>query len=42
MIEAQIFRQMTTAQGLDDAFAQRVVDEIVLPMLAGSLTAPAK
>jgi len=41
VIEAQIFRQMTTAQGLDDAFAQHVVDDIVLPLLAGTLTAPA-
>jgi hypothetical protein len=42
VIEAQIFRRMTTAQGLDDAFARHVVDDIVLPMLAGNLTAPAK
>jgi AcrR family transcriptional regulator len=42
VIEAQIFRRMTTAQGLDDAFARHVVDDIVLPMLAGSRTAPAK
>ena len=42
VIEAQIFRRMTTAQGLDDSFAQHVVDDIVLPMLAGNLTAPAK
>ena len=41
VIEAQIFRQMTTAQGLDDAFAQHVVEDIVLPLLAGTLTAPA-
>ena len=41
VIEAQIFRRMTTAQGLDDAFAQHVVDDIVLPMLAGNLTVPA-
>src|SRR5689334_3934263 len=42
VIEAQIFRQMTTAQGIDDAFAQHVIDDIVLPLLAGTLTAPAK
>ncbi len=41
VIEAQIFRQMATAQGLDDAFARHVVDDIVLPMLAGTRTAPA-
>ena len=37
VIEAQIFRQMMTAGGLDDAFAHHVVDDIVLPLLAGSL-----
>ena len=36
MFEAQIFRQMTTAQGLDNAFARHVVDDIVLPLLAGA------
>jgi AcrR family transcriptional regulator len=40
VIEAQIFRQMTTMGELDDAFARHVVDDIVLPMLAGSLAAP--
>ena len=40
VIEAQIFRQMTTAAGLDDAFAQHVVDDIVLPLLAGSAAPP--
>ena len=40
VIEAQIFRQMTTAAGLDDAFARHVVDDIVLPLLAGSAAPP--
>jgi AcrR family transcriptional regulator len=40
VIEAQIFRQMTTAAGLDDAFARHVVDDIVLPLLAGSVAPP--
>jgi AcrR family transcriptional regulator len=37
VIEAQIFRQMMSAGEFDDAFARHVVDEIVLPLLAGSL-----
>jgi AcrR family transcriptional regulator len=37
VIEAQIFRQMTTAGAVDDAFASHVVDDIVLPLLVGSL-----
>lgn len=37
VIEAQIFRQMTTAGGLDDAFARHIVDDIVLPLLAGGI-----
>ena len=37
VIEAQIFRQMMTAGDLDEAFARHVVDDIVLPLLAGSL-----
>ena len=40
VIEAQIFRQMMTAGGLDDVFARHVVDDIVLPALAGSITRP--
>ena len=39
VIEAQIFRQMMTAGEFDDPFAQHVVDDIVLPLLAGSLAA---
>jgi AcrR family transcriptional regulator len=38
VIEAQIFRQMMTAAALDEAFARHVVDDIVLPLLSGSLT----
>jgi AcrR family transcriptional regulator len=40
VIEAQIFRQMMTAAALDEAFARHVVDDIVLPLLAGSITPP--
>jgi AcrR family transcriptional regulator len=35
VIEAQLFRQMMTGDELDDAFARHVVDDIVLPLLAG-------
>lgn len=41
VIEAQIFRQMMTGAALDDTFARHVVDDIVLPLLSGSITAPA-
>jgi AcrR family transcriptional regulator len=37
VIEAQVFRQMMTAADLDDTFALHVVDDIVLPLLAGSI-----
>jgi AcrR family transcriptional regulator len=40
VIEAQILRQMMTSGALDDAFASHVVDDIVLPLLAGSLASP--
>ena len=40
VIEAQIFRQMMIAGDLDDTFARHVVDDIVLPLLAGSTAAP--
>jgi hypothetical protein len=40
VIEAQIFRQMMTGATLDDTFARHVVDDIVLPLLAGSIAAP--
>jgi len=36
VIEAQVFRQMMADAELDDAFACHVVDDIVLPLLAGS------
>jgi hypothetical protein len=36
VIEAQVFRQMMADGELDDAFARHVVDDIVLPLLAGS------
>jgi len=40
VIEAQVFRQMMTAADLDDAFARHVADDIVLPLLAGSIAPP--
>jgi AcrR family transcriptional regulator len=40
VIEAQIFRQMMTGAALDDTFARHVVDDIVLPLLMGSIAAP--
>ena len=40
VIEAQIFRQMMTGADLDDTFARHVVDDIVLPLLTGSIAAP--
>jgi hypothetical protein len=40
VIEAQVFRQMMTAADLDDAFARHVVDDVVLPLLAGSIAPP--
>ncbi len=40
VIEAQVFRQMMTAADLDDAFARHVVDDIVVPLLAGSIAPP--
>jgi AcrR family transcriptional regulator len=40
VIEAQIFRQMMTGAALDDSFARHVVDDIVLPLLTGSIAAP--
>jgi hypothetical protein len=40
VIEAQIFRQMMTGAALDDTFARHVVDDIVLPLLAGSIAVP--
>ena len=40
VIEALVFRQLMTAGDLDDAFARHVVDDIVLPLLAGSTAQP--
>jgi AcrR family transcriptional regulator len=37
VIEAQVFRQIMAAADFDDAFARHVVDDIVLPLLAGSI-----
>jgi len=39
VIEAQIFRQLMTASALDDSFAAHVVDDIILPLLAGRTAA---
>jgi AcrR family transcriptional regulator len=36
VIEAQVFRQMAAGGELDQRFARHVVDDIVLPLLAGS------
>lgn len=36
VIEAQVFRQMMIAADLDDTFARHVVDDIILPLLAGT------
>jgi AcrR family transcriptional regulator len=41
VIEAQVFRQLMTASALDGTFAVHVVDDIILPLLAGS-AAPAR
>jgi len=35
VIEAQVFRQLMTASGLDGDFPRHVVDDILLPLLAG-------
>jgi AcrR family transcriptional regulator len=35
VIEAHVLRQMMNAADLDEAFASHVIDEIVLPLLAG-------
>jgi len=40
VIEAQIFRQMMIAADLDDTFARHVVDDIILPLLAGTTIPP--
>ena len=40
VIEAQIFRRMMIAADLDDTFARHVVDDIILPLLAGTTVPP--
>jgi AcrR family transcriptional regulator len=40
VIEAQVFRQLMTDGRFDDAFARHVVDDIVLPLLAGTTALP--
>jgi len=39
VVEALIFRQLMTASALDGSFAAHVVDDIILPLLAGSTAA---
>jgi len=36
VIEAQVFRQLISTAGFDDAFARHVVDDIIVPLLAGT------
>jgi len=40
VIEAQVFRQMMIAADLDGTFARHVVDDIILPLLAGTTVPP--
>ena len=40
VVEAQLLRQMIAGGGLDDAFARHVIDDIVLPLLAGKMAQP--
>jgi AcrR family transcriptional regulator len=42
VIEAQVFRQMAAASEFDESFACHVVDDIVLPLLAGVAAKEAK
>jgi len=42
VVEAQLLRQMVAGGELDDAFAHHVIDDIVLPLLAGSVAQPKK
>jgi hypothetical protein len=37
VIEAQVLRQMMNAAALDGAFARHVIDDIVLPLVAGHM-----
>jgi AcrR family transcriptional regulator len=39
VVEAQIFRQLMTASAFDGSFAAHVVDDIILPLLAGRTAA---
>jgi AcrR family transcriptional regulator len=41
VIEAQVLRRMTLGLGLDEDFGRHVVDDIVLPLIAGSVAAAA-
>jgi hypothetical protein len=37
VVEAQVFRQMVAGSEFDEAFARHVVDDIVMPLLSGSV-----
>ncbi len=39
VIEALLFRQLMTSAELDSRFARHVVDDIILPLLAGTIAA---
>ena len=40
VIEAQLFRQLMMSAELDAAFARHLVDDIILPLLAGTIARP--
>lgn len=40
VIEAQLFRQLMMSAELDAAFARHVVDDVILPLVAGTLARP--
>jgi AcrR family transcriptional regulator len=40
VIEAQLFRRLMMSAELDAAFARHVVDDIILPLLAGTIAPP--
>jgi AcrR family transcriptional regulator len=40
VIEAQLFRQLMMSAELDSTFARHVVDDIILPLLAGTIAQP--
>ena len=42
VVEGPLLRQMVAGGELDDVFAHHVIDDIVLPLLAGSVAQPKK